>query len=1377
MKINFQSDKWRVMSAEQPASHAAGPAHHSSLVTHHSRSGMALVITLIMLSVTLVMAVAFLAVARRERGAVTTATDTATARLAADTALAGAQAQIIANILTTNAGAYNFGLLVSTNFINPFGYVTGAGAANPTNVNYDYYSTAAGPLSSADLMQNIANLWLLPRPPVFITTNTTTGSNTFRFFLDLNRNGQFEANGMVPEVEVQGATLVTNGTVSEVGDPEWIGVLERPDQPHGPNNHFIARFAYFAQAIGNSLDLNYIHNQTVTKAVNSSPTSAATDGYFRNQGVGSWELNLAAFLADLNTNEWDATTAPYAYLQIAQPAAFANTGNAFVDALALLSYRYGFTYSSLATANNYLANTANYPFNIDGYGDGPLQTTFDTNAAQFADNLTTPWAGADNTNRYFSMPADLFDTTKLPPAFTNRLWTAGASPATYDRYTFYRLLGQLGTDSTADDTRLNLNYNNVGAGGNILPGAETNLVQWTPLAFFTNAADRLLRTYTTNWFARDPADFLATYYGYNGYYYVHDGITNDPTGFGLTNVPFLGLTNQIPAFGLTGIPVFIFSNFVYTSAVNRVLQLAANIYDASTNAALDPNNHGHNYPSVFRPLFSKDTNGNVFITGFTNIVPFADGFADYQLAPPIDIAAFAGQSGPILNLATNIYGVPWIVGAKKGLPNFNEFSMENILSVTRRLQLTRTTNSSTPPYTPIITGTNQMYMMSLNSSLGVELWNSYTNYYPGSISIGIYENATLSITNDDLHAVNPLRSAIFSTNIIIPVTTWPGTAPWYAGNPNSASFIFTNFTGPTLTNSVYRSPYATGATVPSGLTAPCFVATNYFYWTPPYALLFETPSPNGFHFPQFGVVLTNRLQCFVLDFTNSLYHVVDYVHFAGPNGSFNVNSNLADGSYAGNNFDNNYSGVWNTNYVPGSVAPAGLTYGILNQLALSKSGATPPGEDGKWQADPEAVPLGGSIGDQVNYYKAFFLPGSKYGNVINPQLSVDAPYAPTRFIVQYVTWQANDPLVHYLANDVDYSFSPNTQTTPLPGVNHYNAGQAFSALTNLNLGSLNDRYLPWGGNPHIEAEGQATPFDTNNFNSAERDPLMTSSDNWDFPTNKYPTVGWLGRVHRGTPWQTVYLKATDILASNNLTAWTSWTGDLNPFDATNSAPVQDAQLFDVFTTAFDPNATRGTLSVNQANLAAWSALFSGVVVPTNLANMFTIIDPVGLNGTNAALWQMVNYTTNGYAGINSTRANASLFPQGVFTHVGDILRTPALSEKSPFLNGLDPTTQINDEMYEWNNQQVIGLLRLGSPRFVLYGYGQTLKPAPNGVVTSSSLLPSGYNPFGLVTNYQVTAESAVRAVVSVHPRVSATSSGFVTNYTTTVESYNVLPAD
>ena len=67
---------------------------------------------------------------------------------------------------------------------------------------------------------------------------------------------------------------------------------------------------------------------------------------------------------------------------------------------------------------------------------------------------------------------------------------------------------------------------------------------------------------------------------------------------------------------------------------------------------------------------------------------------------------------------------------------------------------------------------------------------------------------------------------------------------------------------------------------------------------------------------------------------------------------------------------------------------------------------------------------------------------------------------------------------------------------------------------------------------------------------------------------------------------------------------------------------------------------------------------------------------------------------------------------------------------------------------------MMSLLRVGSaPRYVIYSYGQTLKPAPNGIVTS------GRTFFGMVTNYQVVSETATRAVVRVedakttHPHV------------------------
>ncbi len=106
------------------------------------RSGIALVITLIMLSVTLVMAVAFLAVARREQAAVAIAADSSNARHGAEIALAAAEAQILANVMGGSNGFYTSTLLVSTNYINSYGYNPAANPVNnPTNVNFNYRST------------------------------------------------------------------------------------------------------------------------------------------------------------------------------------------------------------------------------------------------------------------------------------------------------------------------------------------------------------------------------------------------------------------------------------------------------------------------------------------------------------------------------------------------------------------------------------------------------------------------------------------------------------------------------------------------------------------------------------------------------------------------------------------------------------------------------------------------------------------------------------------------------------------------------------------------------------------------------------------------------------------------------------------------------------------------------------------------------------------------------------------------------------------------------------------------------------------------------------------------------------------------------------
>jgi hypothetical protein len=1356
-----------------------------------SQRGVALIITLILLSVVTFMAITFLALSRRERSAVSTVTDTASARLAADAALANAEGQIMANTLSTT-NPYNFGLLVSTNYINPLGFNPTLGA-NLTNVNY--YDVNGNFLPSNNIpnfLQLLANLYYSPRPPVFIPTNSA-GANDFRFYLDLNRNGRDDPNGLLPVIspdpanpyyDLNGNTMpniIPGNTLSNlmVGDPEWIGILQRPDQPYGPNNPFVARYAFIAVPVGNTLDLNAIHNNA-----RRSDQVTADDGFFRNQGVGSWEINLAAFLADLNTNQWfqnPFTSISYYDYEPTYSGGPLARYTAFDDALSLLNYRYGGGYANLAWVQNlYPFSLSVFQNDIDAYSDWqPLMTT-PAGINVSGQHLNVPWSGADNTNHFFTHQ-ELFNPNESSIFFTNRLQSAGTNVSTYDRYTFYRLLSQLGTDSTPESGKMNLNYDNLDPFVTNAP-ASTNFMAWQPLAFFTNAADRLLRAYTTQWRNSNPTNFATTFYAVPSYTFTNINFTADQW------------TNY-PAFGIGKIPVLVSNQFVYSPAVNRLLQLAANMYDATTNSY---------YPSVFRPCFSRDFYGNLFITGYTN-VDSVSGVADSRLFQPFDASQVLLPTGS--NVFVNVYGVPWIIGAKKGFPNFNEFSMENIVGVTRRLQFTRTTNSSTP----VITGTNEMYMMNLNSSIGVELWNSYTNNYPGTILIGLNENASVAITNDDRNVQNPLFLKIFTTNIVISISSWSSAAQWTAGNPNSASFVFTNFTGPTLTNSVYRSSYAGAACLPPGFVTPCFVPTNYFNNTSP--LLFETNSPNGFYLPQFGVVLTNRLQVFMLDGN----HVIDYVQFAGPNSGFNLNSAIADLDNNNTVFSQNTVGVWNTNYPPGQSPPYGVTWGIIKQILISEAGQ-PPSEDGTLAGDAQAFQLGGTPPQQQASFAAFFKPrGSidtapgwgiySQATASNVLLSVQAPYTPTRYAVQYLTWQANDPLVHYLASDIASPLA-NPVKKPKPGLSQANTGDTINGLTNLNLGKKNDGYRPWGSNP-----GSVDP---NFYNPAERDPLVYSSDNWDFPTNKFPTVGWLGRVHRGTPWQTVYLKASDILGETNAsgnnigtTNWMTWTGNLNTNDAVNAAPVQDRLLFDLFTTAFNDNATRGTLSVNvgptNANLAAWSALFSGIAVPTRLTNTYTIIAPAGPAGAPVPVGPPLSPNSplclgylvqNGTNGINDIRANTNLFPLQSFTHVGDILAVPALTERSPFLVGLDPNTQINDEMYEWLPQQTMSLLRLGgsgSPRYVIYSYGQALKPAPNGIYTGS-------DHFGMVTNYQVVSEIATRAVVRFNSTLTNiittntfyalegsssnyvqmigwTSFPVVTNNNAVIESFNILPPD
>jgi hypothetical protein len=1221
---------------------------HSMNRKRVSRSGIALIVTLIMLSVITFMTVTFLVLSQRERGSVTTSTDQLLAKQAAESAFERAKIELLAPMLAfTNSQLID--LIVSTNFINPAGFDSGPAntANNFTNVNFDYRLDGSA-LANLDRLSVLTNLLYNPRVPVYMT-NRVLGRSEFRYYLDLNRNGQYDTNGWLPEIGLNG--LLTGATNFYVGDPEWIGVLERPELPHSSSNRFLGRYAYLVVPSGKTLDINYIHNQAYTRTLTS-----VDDGFMRNQGGASWEINLGAFFTDLNWNTW---TTNYEYRR----PLLGNVGLGFEDALSVLRYRYAGAYGNLQPANQQFFNNA-AGLQIDGvdqYSDGGLMTSNHLDEAFTPDPVSLPWAGSENPNQFYTIQ-ELFDPTKVSGNFTNRLLRSGTNVSSYDRYTYYRLLEQLGTDSEPD-RRMNLNYRNVDDAGRVVPGMETNLTRWMPIQFFTNAANRLIRA--------QFSDVSATY-----------------------------------------IPVMQGSNWVYPPVVNRLLQLAANMYESTTNA---------DYPTLFRPYFSR-SNDVVFISGFEEVTnPFLTGGNPF-FQIPVDLRE-QPTAVTAVDSRLNIYGVPWIIGSRKGLPNINEIAAQSIFNITRRIQATRTSPSALP------NSYQQEYMMDISSALGVEAWNSYrTNFGPAQVYVS--GSFGFALTNNEGFA--PLSRVVDFAPPALVTNNWAGYGPpnWpLASPPVAASFqipLRTNFTivPPSVYNRATRS----------------FISTNRAQFEP----ITLTPV-------RWGLSMTNRVRVILCDNTGRVF---DYVQLQGPSAYRDLSGEIQTSG-------NGFNGLWNTNLTTTTpILPQGINY----QLQISLG--TFPSTAADWNNNGVGPVTIGMKDAEIAAFRAFYYGSAQTYNGITAQNPTNrtwqVPFTPMRTVSLNTSWQANDPLVHYLADDlVDIARTIGPDLITPPGT-----------VTNLlpNIGKLNDRYRPWGGNPVKTAGGTSTSSDPHALNPAVKDPLILTSDAWDFPTNKLANLGWLGRVHRGTPWQTVYLKSAEILNQaiypTGPRDWQEWTGY---FGATNAVPSTDRLIFDLFTVAPNENAGRGRLSVNQENLAAWSAVLSGVVVLTNgLTGQTTVIEPAAVS-TNLP-W-IVN-------GINATRSNTNLlvgpvFRNGEFQKLGDILATPQLTDLSPFLPSTDPTRVaefgIDDATMERIPQQVLSLLgHTKSPRFVIYSYGQSLRPAENSIVRT-------FGPFrGMCTNYQVMAETATRAVVRVEGSLQP---GPDYPPRLVVEQFNVLPPD
>jgi hypothetical protein len=288
----------------------------------------------------------------------------------------------------------------------------------------------------------------------------------------------------------------------------------------------------------------------------------------------------------------------------------------------------------------------------------------------------------------------------------------------------------------------------------------------------------------------------------------------------------------------------------------------------------------------------------------------------------------------------------------------------------------------------------------------------------------------------------------------------------------------------------------------------------------------------------------------------------------------------------------------------------------------------------------------------------------------------------------YVLWQANDPLVHYLASDLSYQD---------PGITGWHQSDAQLPVTSQN--SPGKRYQPWGLNKQL---ARLVNVDPNPYNLAYKDPLVWGSDNWSFPTNLLSALNGLGQVHRGTPWQTVFLKSSNILSATlNLggqgnqnigpNTWMQWTGDFDVNDAALMAPVNDWRLAGLLMSLLNTNDATQLLSVNDPKITDWLNTLNGLTVYSNsAAHPSSFIVPQFDTYVMASNSPPTLVIANGIAQARAIQPNQN------FYFVGDVLAAPELTENSPWLNtGTINQLQygITDAAYEAIPAQLLPLLR------------------------------------------------------------------------------------
>jgi hypothetical protein len=474
----------------------------------------------------------------------------------------------------------------------------------------------------------------------------------------------------------------------------------------------------------------------------------------------------------------------------------------------------------------------------------------------------------------------------------------------------------------------------------------------------------------------------------------------------------------------------------------------------------------------------------------------------------------------------------------------------------------------------------------------------------------------------------------------IPAGVWQGTG--FTFN-NPAGFVVPSLiTNGLLPNATYS--FLQNAFVP--------LNTNYFETLP------------DFPVPQWSLVVSNRLVCLMADGDR----IVDLV-LLKDGGNIDVTRELLSGAistYPGGT-PSSLVGVWSTNRYATNTPPMG----ILQQIDISAGDLLYPLTAVDWRAF-SVTPVANETAKDVaiRTFRAFMGLPPRPGDPVIPNpsyLAMTVPFNPAAKMVVVSEWQANDPLIHTHMEDLRRD----------PPTNHYFKPSQFA--TNIypaTLGGMNTRYAPWGGRP---LSGFPGPLD---YDLAVKDPDVYGSDNWNFPINQTLAPHWLGRVHRGTPWQTIYLKPEVAPIADWFQINTNIT----------THPTNDWRMVELLASLFNTNDVCTLTSVNSINVDAWIATLNGLTVLSN-------------NDAHPQLYDVPTFDSiviaPGAPQISSVVDGINRASQvqraHYFENLSSFFTVPELSVASPWLNLSTPDQLqwgLTDEAYEALPSQLLSRVRV-----------------------------------------------------------------------------------